>query len=44
VDWAGLQTVALVDGRVSGILELGGGFNPNLTGRQNVMTAGILMV
>ena len=30
------------DGRVSGILELGGGFNPNLTGRQNVLTAGIL--
>ncbi len=30
------------DGRVSGILELGGGFNPNLTGRQNLMTAGIL--
>lgn len=30
------------DGRISGILELGGGFNPNLTGRQNVRTAGIL--
>lgn len=30
------------DGRVSGILELGGGFNPELTGRQNLMTAGIL--
>ncbi len=32
----------VADGRVSGILELGGGFNPNLTGRQNVLTAGIL--
>ena len=32
----------VTDGRVSGILELGGGFNPNLTGRQNLMTAGIL--
>jgi lipopolysaccharide transport system ATP-binding protein len=30
------------DGRISGILELGGGFNSNLTGRQNLMTAGIL--
>lgn len=30
------------DGRVSGILELGGGFNPELSGRQNLMTAGIL--
>jgi len=32
----------VADGRVSGIIELGGGFNPNLTGRQNVLTAGIL--
>lgn len=32
----------VADGRVSGILELGGGFNPDLTGRQNIMTAGIL--
>lgn len=30
------------NGPISGILELGGGFNPNLTGRQNLMTAGIL--
>lgn len=30
------------EGRFSGILELGGGFNPELTGRQIVMTAGIL--
>lgn len=32
----------VADGRISGIIELGGGFNPNLTGRQNVLTAGIL--
>lgn len=32
----------IAGGRVSGILELGGGFNPNLTGRQNLRTAGIL--
>lgn len=36
------QGEILADGRVSGILELGGGFNPNLTGRQNLRTAGIL--
>ena len=30
------------DGQVSGILELGGGFHPDLTGRQNVVTVGIL--
>lgn len=30
------------DGQVSGILELGGGFHPDLTGRQNIVTVGIL--
>ena len=30
------------NGQVSGILELGGGFHPDLTGRQNVVTVGIL--
>ena len=29
-------------GQVSGILELGGGFSPDLTGRQNIVTVGIL--
>ncbi len=32
----------VTDGRISGILELGRGFNPDLSGRQNLMTAGIL--
>lgn len=30
------------EGRVSGVLELGGGFNLELTGRQNLVTAGLL--
>src|SRR5438270_11559941 len=32
-----------IDGRVTSLLELGTGFNPELTGRQNIITSGRLL-